>query len=412
MTRRADHPTNADVDLVTGEFWARNPHETLTWMRDNAPVYWDDAGQVWGITRYHDVKHISRAPDTWSSAGGIRPRVPALPMMIDMDDPQHWQRRKLVNRGFTPRMVRDQEAKIRRVCDDLIDRVCEKGECDFVWDIAAPLPLIMIGDALGVAPEDRDTLLHWSDTLLRGLVGISDDNPAMLAAAEAFEEYRDYASKVVADRRAEPRDDLMSVLVHAEVDGDRLDHDSLVHESLLILVGGDETTRHVISGGMFQLTLHPDQWRALIADRTVLDSAVEEMLRWVSPIKNMARTLTRDTTYGGQVMAEGDEVLLIYPSANRDAAVFDDPFRFDIRRTPNEHLAFGFGSHFCLGNSLARLELNVMFDRLADRLPDLRVSDEIGDEADLHWRAANFVSGYERMPVVFSPAAPVGTATP
>jgi cholest-4-en-3-one 26-monooxygenase len=254
--------------------------------------------------------------------------------------------------------------------------------------------------------------LHWSDTLLRGLVGISDDNPAMLAAAEAFEEYSDYASKVVADRRAEPRDDLMSVLVHAEVDGDRLDHDSLVHESLLILVGGDETTRHVISGGMYQLTLHPEQWQALIADRTVLDSAVEEMLRWVSPIKNMARTLTRDTTYGGQVMAEGDEVLLIYPSANRDAAVFDDPFRFDIRRTPNEHLAFGFGSHFCLGNSLARLELKVMIDRLADRLPDLRVSDEIGDEADLHWRAANFVSGYERMPVVFTPAAPVGTATP
>jgi cytochrome P450 family 142 subfamily A polypeptide 1 len=254
--------------------------------------------------------------------------------------------------------------------------------------------------------------LHWSDTLLRGLVGISDDNPAMLAAAEAFEEYSDYASKVVADRRADPRDDLMSVLVHAEVDGDRLDHDSVVHESLLILVGGDETTRHVISGGMYQLTLQPEQWRTLIADRTVLDSAVEEMLRWVSPIKNMARTLTRDTTYGGQVMAEGDEVLLIYPSANRDAAVFDDPFRFDIRRTPNEHLAFGFGSHFCLGNSLARLELKVMFDRLADRLPDLRVSDEIGDEADLHWRAANFVSGYERMPVVFTPTAPVGAAAP
>jgi cholest-4-en-3-one 26-monooxygenase len=410
MTRRADHPTTTDVDLVAGEFWARNPHETLTWMRDNAPVYWDDAGQVWGITRYHDVKQISRAPDTWSSAGGIRPSVPALPMMIDMDDPQHWQRRKLVNRGFTPRMVRDQETKIRQLCDDLIDRVCEKGECDFVWDIAAPLPLIMIGDALGVAPEDRDTLLHWSDTLLRGLVGISDDNPATLAAAEAFGEYSDYASRVVADRRSEPRDDLMSVLVHAEVDGDRLDHDSVVHESLLILIGGDETTRHVISGGMYQLTLHPEQWRGLLADRSVLDSAVEEMLRWVSPIKNMARTLTRDIDYRGQVMAEGDEVLLLYPSANRDATVFDDPFRFDIRRSPNEHLAFGFGSHFCLGNSLARLELKLMFDRLADRLPDLRVSDEITAEADLHWRAANFISGYERMPVAFTPTAPVGAA--
>src|SRR5215204_5604764 len=191
----ADHPTRADIDLVAGSFYAGDPHEAWTWMRKNAPVYFDSASGVWAVTRYEDVREISKHPETFSNAGGIRPDTPAIPMMIDMDDPEHWQRRKLVNRGFTPRMVRDQEAKIRRVCDDLIDRVCEKGECDFVWDIAAPLPLIMISDALGVAPEDRDTLLRWSDTLLRGLVGISDDNPAMLAAAEAFEEYSDYASK-------------------------------------------------------------------------------------------------------------------------------------------------------------------------------------------------------------------------
>jgi cytochrome P450 family 142 subfamily A polypeptide 1 len=202
----------------------------------------------------------------------------------------------------------------------------------------------------------------------------------------------------------------MSVLVHAEVDGDRLDADSLVHESLLILIGGDETTRHVLSGGMFQLLTHPEQWGALREDRRLLPGAVEEMLRWVSPIKNMNRTTTRDVELGGQRMAEGDRVLLVYPSANRDEGVFADPFRFDIRREPNEHVAFGFGPHFCLGNSLARLELQVMVDRLAERLPDLRVADGIADEAQLEWRAANFITGYERLPVTFTATHPVGSA--
>jgi cholest-4-en-3-one 26-monooxygenase len=406
MGRIADHPTDDAVDLVAGTFWA-DPHPALTWMRHHAPVYWDERGQVWGIARYHDLRHVSRTPDVWSSAGGIRPAVPALPMMIDMDDPHHWQRRKLVNRGFTPRQVRDQGDKIRRVCDSIIDAVCEKGSCDLVWDLAAPLPLIMIGDALGVAPEDRAELMRWSDDMMRALVGV-EDTEAMLAAAGAFEGYREYALRVIAGRRAEPRDDLMSLLVHAEVDGDRLDEDSLVHESLLILIGGDETTRHVISGGMYQMIVHPDQWSDLIADRTLIPQAVEEMLRWVSPIKNMARTVTRDVELGGQTMAAGDKALLLYPSANRDEDVFADPFRFDMRRHPNEHVAFGFGAHFCLGNSLARLELTTMVDRLAERIPDLRLDESIAAEADLSPRPANFVSGYERMPVTFTPSAPVG----
>jgi cytochrome P450 family 142 subfamily A polypeptide 1 len=328
-------------------------------------------------------------------------------MMIDMDDPDHWHRRKLVNRGFTPRQVRDQAAKVREVCDAIIDAVCEKGTCDLVWDIAAPLPLIMIGDALGVAPDNRADLMRWSDDMMRALVGI-EDTEAMLAAASAFEGYREYALRVIAERRAEPRDDLMSVLVHAEVDGDRLDEDSLVHESLLILIGGDETTRHVISGGMYQMIVHPDQWSDLVADRALIPTAVEEMLRWVTPIKNMARTVTRDVEMGGQRLAEGDKLLLLYPSANRDEDVFAEPFHFDMRRQPNEHVAFGFGPHFCLGNSLARLELTTMVDRLAERLPDLRLADGVTGEADLRPRPANFVSGYEHMPVAFTPSKRVG----
>jgi cholest-4-en-3-one 26-monooxygenase len=255
-----------------------------------------------------------------------------------------------------------------------------------------------------VAPDDRDDLMRWSDDMLRGLTGKDDE--AMVKATDAFIGYEQYANRVIEERRADPRDDLMSILVHAEVDGDRLDHDSIVQESLLILIGGDETTRHVISGGMYQLALHPEQWEALRGDRSKLPTAVEEMLRWVSPIKNMNRTVAVDTELRGQVLEPGDKVLLLYPSANRDEEVFADPFRFDIERSPNEHVAFGFGTHFCLGNSLARLELTVLFDRLLDRLPDLRLADGVGDEADLHLRAANFISGYERMPVVFTPSAP------
>jgi cytochrome P450 family 142 subfamily A polypeptide 1 len=263
--------------------------------------------------------------------------------------------------------------------------------------------MIMIGDALGVAPEDREDLLRWSDEMLSALTGHQSDED-MVKAATAFGDYTAYAHRVIDDRRREPTDDLMSVLVHAEVEGDRLDDDSIVQESLLILVGGDETTRHVICGGMYQLLIDPDHHERLRRDRERLDSAVEEMLRWVSPIRNMARTATREVELHGQVITEGQKLLLFYPSANRDEDVFDDPFTFDIDRSPNEHVAFGFGTHFCLGNSLARLELKVMFDRLLDRLPDL----ELVEPGEPAYRAANFVSGYEKLPVRFTPVAPVG----
>jgi cytochrome P450 family 142 subfamily A polypeptide 1 len=326
--------------------------------------------------------------------------------MIDMDDPAHWARRKLINKGFTPKRVREQEAYLRQTCDAIIDDVCERGECDFVWDIAAWLPLIVIGDALGVEPTDRPDLMRWSDDMLRGLVGL-DNEDAMVKAAEAFVGYTEYAARVVEDRQKCPRDDLMSVFVHAEVDGEKLSPDAIVHESLLVLIGGDETTRHVISGGAYQLMADPDQRQKLIDDPGKIPTAVEEMLRWVTPIKNMARTVTGDVDFHGQKLAEGDELLLLYPSANRDERVFDDPFRFDVERTPNEHVAFGFGAHFCLGQALARLELRVMFEQLLTRLPDL----ELAGEAEPAYRPANFVSGYEGMKVTFTPTAKVGAAT-
>ena len=396
---RPTHPTRDDIDLRSGAFWAGEHHEPLTWARANAPVYWD--GAVWGITRYADVKAVSKDPSTFSSAGGIRPGFPALPMMIDMDDPAHLKRRKLVYKGFTPRRVVDSEPAVRRACREIVDSVIERGEADLVTEVAAHLPMIMIGDALGVRPEHRADLLRWSDDMVKGQD--ADATAEQLeAAGTAFGEYWAYATEVIAERRAQPADDLMSILVHAEVDGDRLEHDEIIHESLLILVGGDETTRHVISGGIHQLLLQRSQWERLRAEPELRPSAIEEMLRWVTPIKNMCRTVTRDTTLGDQALSAGDEVLLLYPSANRDDAVFDDAFTFDVARTPNEHLAFGFGPHFCMGASLARLEIAVMLEELLTRTPDLQLAEP--DSAP-ELRPANFISGLEHLAVRFTPAA-------
>ncbi|HSS09434.1 MAG TPA: cytochrome P450, partial [Acidimicrobiales bacterium] len=375
------------------------------WMRRNEPVYFDGHNQVWGVASYDAVLAASKDPSTFSSAGGIRPDSGPLPMMIDMDDPAHWQRRKLVNRGFTPRRVRDSESGIRGVCDELIDRVCEQGECDFVRDLAAPLPMIVIGDMLGVAPGDRDRLLRWSDDMVGAQGGnVSDDK--IMAAAQAFTEYSDYADRAIKSRREHSTNDLMSILVHAEVDGDRLADDEVIHESLLILVGGDETTRHVLSGGMEQLLRHPDQRQRLVDDPTGIPVAAEEMLRWVSPIKNMCRTATRDVTFLGADIRQGQKLMLLYESANFDEQQFADAEHFDAARQPNEHVAFGFGAHFCLGNSLARLELRVMVERVLARLPDL----ELAADQPLPRRRANFISGLEAMPVRFTATPPAGGA--
>ena len=211
--------------------------------------------------------------------------------------------------------------------------------------------------------------------------------------------YTEFCTHAVARRQTEPTDDLLSVLVHAEVDGDRLSPEDVLHEALLILVGGDETTRHVISGGMEQLILHPDQRALLLEDPARIETAVEEMLRWVSPIKNMCRTLTRDTEFHGEQLKTGQMALLLYESANFDDAKFNEPERFDVLRNPNEHVAFGFGTHYCLGQALARLELKVMFEQLLARLPDMELA---APSESLPRRRANFISGLEAMPVTFT----------
>jgi cytochrome P450 family 142 subfamily A polypeptide 1 len=397
------HPVNENVHLMDPDFYV-DPHPHFQWLRERAPLYWDETspdGGIWGVALHEDVLFVSKTPELFCSSRSSRPeRDSLIPSMINMDDPQHKRRRNLVNRGFTKQRVEAHEPKIREICRGLIDAVLPKGRCDFVHEIAGPLPMIMIGDLLGVEPEDRDKLLRWSDELLGG--GAARALPPEQRrghAAKVALEYIAYAQAVIADRRKHPRDDLMSILVHAEIEGDRLSEEEIIQESLLILVGGDETTRHVITGGTLALIQNPDQRRKLAADPRGVTTAVEELLRWVTPIQNMNRTATRDLELRGEKIREGDRLLLLYPSANRDARVFRDPFALDLSRSPNHHVAFGGpGTHFCLGASLARLELRVMFEELLARMPELSLAAPITPQS---YRPSNFIVGLEEMPVEF-----------
>jgi cytochrome P450 family 142 subfamily A polypeptide 1 len=395
-----DHPVNPEIRLLDGDWYADDPHPYFDWMRANAPVYFDEAAGVWGVTRHDLVMRMSKDSEHFCNRYGMRPDSPPIPSMINLDGNDHKRRRNLVNRGFTPRRVAEYEGMVRRICDELIDKAAERGEVDFVRDIAAPLPMAMIGDMLGVEPVDFDKLLHWSDDLILG-TNAKASPEVMMNAAKAAGEYAEYNRKVVAERRAKPQQsDLMSILVHAEIDGEKLEDEALLQESLLILVGGDETTRHVISGGMYQLMKNPDQRQILIDDPSKIPTAVEEMLRWVTPIQNMARTATADIEVEGQRIEKGQKLLLLYGAANRDDRVFEDPHRFDVQRSPNDHVAFGgHGAHFCLGSSLARLELRVMFDRLIERLPEMQLASDTNPPM----RPSNFIVGIEEMPVVVEP---------
>ena len=393
-----------DIDFTDGRFYANGgARQAYRWMRTNEPVFRDRSGLAAAAT-YQAVIDAERDPRLFSNAGGIRPEYPGKPYMVEMDDPQHLLRRRLVSAAFTGRRVREKQSSIVRICDELIDAVCESGECDFVRDIAAPLPLAVIGDMLGVLPEDRAMLLKWSDDLVGGPTS-PDDETSVQTVMDAFAGYEAFATGLITQRRTEPGDDLFSVLVNAEVEGRKLSDDEIVYESLLLLVGGDETTRHTLAGGMEQLLRHREQWDRLREDPLLLPPAVEEMLRWTSPIKNMCRTLTADVEFHGTQLHTGEKIMLLFESANFDEVAFGDPDNFRVDRNPNNHLAFGFGTHFCLGNQLARLELSLMLSRLLQRLPDLRLASD----TELPLRASHFVSGPESMPVVFSRTKPWAT---
>ena len=398
-------------------------HDLFRWMRENDPVHRDERNGIWVVSKYEDVSYVERQPELFSSAKGVRPKgggADAL-SIVSMDDPEHARQRRLVSRGFTGARITQLTDHIREVARGLVDGVAGRGECDFVDDIAKPLPLIVIAGMLGLAVDDRARLAHWSDTMMAG-EGAEADDPRQAAAGEAWAEYITYLVGLLEDRRAHPRDDLISVLLSSadagEISFDEhalhsrvqaggladaslgLGADDLLAFLVLLLVAGNETTRNALSGGMLALSNFPAQRTKLVDDLGLVNSATEEILRYVSPVISFSRTVTRDTELRGRALAAGDVLLNVYPSANRDADVFDDPDTFHVDRSPNLHLAFGTGPHFCLGANLARTEIRILLEELLTRLPDIHVPDGVDAE-----RGANsLVTTIQHLPVEFTPA--------
>jgi cytochrome P450 len=403
-----------DIDLCDSKNFVNGvPHEWFAYLRREAPVQWhlDPNGQAegfWSVTRYDDCVNVNRDYEHFSSARAAtlftdmdEENLAQLQlMMLNMDPPMHTRYRRLVNKGFTPRMIRDLEAKVVASTDDIINRVCEAGSADFVEQLSAELPLQVIAELMGVPQEDRHLVFDWSNRM----VGSEDPEFQISpeSSTQASLELYAYADELCAKKRADPHADLFSVLTQAEIDGDRLSQLDLDLFFLLLAVAGNETTRNLISGAMVAFFDHPDQWQRLRDDRSLLPSAIEEMLRFVTPVMHFRRQATMDWAIGDQKIAEGDKVVFWHTSANRDETVFDDPNVFDIGRTPNNHMAFGGGGpHFCLGANLARMEIRVMFDRLLDRMPDIH---QAGEEQHLQ---SNFINGVKHLPVAFAPSAPV-----
>ncbi|MEV5412541.1 cytochrome P450 [Thermopolyspora sp. NPDC052614] len=407
MTPSLQPDVEMRIDLVDHDQYATAgmPHEQFTWLRANAPVYWhhgdDEKGWpgFWAVMKHADVVHISRHSDLFSSWRRLAlfPEVPdeALElqrlMMLNQDPPEHTRRRSLVNRGFTPRAIGTLEEHIREICENLIDEALAKPELDFVRDIAAPLPLYVICELLGAPTEDRHQLFEWSNQM------IGADDPDYAAAADApaaAAQVYAYANRLAAERRERPRNDIVTKLLQPDENGDVLDENEFNVFVMLLVVAGNETTRNAASGGMLAFFEHPDQWARLVADPSLSESAAEEIVRWVCPVNLFRRTATRDTEIRGQKIREGDKVVVFYGSANRDEDVFDNPFAFDIGRNPNPHIGFGGGgAHFCLGNHLAKLELRVLFETLARRMPTLH---QTGEARRLR---SYFVNGIKSLPV-------------
>ncbi len=405
------------IDLTDSRnFVSGVPYEWFAYLRRTAPAYWHeetDGPGFWAVTRHEDCVTVNRDAQRFSSyrKGTFLWDTPEEQleqqrlMMVTMDPPLHTRYRRLVNKGFTPRMIGELQQNIHAVADDIIDRICESGSADFVIDVAAELPLVVLAEVLGVPPEDRAKMFDWSNRMIgredaeyQGDQDLADETAA-LAATELF----GYADELYEHKRVHPAGDLMSVLTQVELDGERLSELELDMFFLLLAVAGNETTRNLMSGAMVAFSQFPDQWERLRNDRSLLPSAVEEMLRFVTPVMNFRRQTTEDVEIGGQLIKEGEKVVFFHTSANRDETVFEDPDRFDVARKPNPHMAFGGGGpHFCLGANLARMEIVVMFEHLLDRLPDVHVNGEV------ERLQSNFINGVKHLPVAFSPTQAIG----
>ncbi len=424
----------ATINLNNPElFMAEEAHELLRRIRNADPVHWNPGGEswngFWSLTRYDDILYVSRNPEKYISSKGIvgpglRPEAIAEVMqrdpaqaaqasggnasIITMDPPRHVKMRRLVNKGFTPRAVNAMEPEIRRVTNEILDTIAHRDSCDFVLEVASQLPLAVICGMMGVKQEDWPLMFELTNKVLGGgdpeyQTDVPEEERGTPAAARmtamtGVARMMEYFHGVLEDRRANPReDDLPTILLESEVDGEKLTEGDILAFCFLLILAGNETTRNAISGGLQVLSEHPQQKQRLLDDMSLIDSAVEEVLRWTSPLHHMARTATVDDEIRGKQIKAGDRVLMWYPSANRDEEYFDDPYTFDITRSPNDHLAFGIGEHFCLGAGFARKELKVIFEELFTRFPDI---ETVGPPERLR---SNFINGIKHLPVRYTP---------
>jgi cytochrome P450 len=417
-----------DVNLIdTRRYALGQPFDQWALLRAQAPVFWHEGYSnpqrpeaeitpFWAITRYHDVVRISRDPAGFSSFHGNSvsaradrpdPSGGSGLMMLTSDPPQHTRLRRLVAKGFTPQQVAKLEPHVSSIVTDILDTVAPAGACDFVADIAAELPLAVICELIGVPRSGWRRIFDLTnqnigafDAAFR-LPGESPQETMTRSRMETFT----YIRELMTERQANPQADLITLLVEAEPGGERLSDEEIQYCCFMLLVGGNETTRNAASGGLLALLEHPDQLERLRAQPALLPLAIEEILRWVSPVTHQARICTADTEVGGQHIRKGEKVVMWYPSANRDELVFAKPDAFDITRSPNEHLAFGIGEHYCIGASLARLELRVLFAEVLKRLTGIR---QTGPVERLR---STYVAGIKSMPVAYTPTGDAGLPT-
>jgi cytochrome P450 len=415
----AQAPTLEGISLDNDAFVERVPHETFALLRGEAPVWWYDwpGGRgFWCVTKHADVVAVSRDTKTFSSAQGANledldeDMRAARQSMLETDPPRHTRLRGLVGPPFTPRAVKAYEVALRELTRTILDRAIPLGEFDFIEEIAKELPIRVLARLLGVPESDTDALIDWGD---RMIMNTDPDYADVLYDSPESEAYRlipfrspaalelfEYAHAVAAERRAEPRDDLVSKLVHTEIDGEQLTEQEFDTMFLLLVVAGNETTRQAIAHGMQALVENPGEWARMRDDpELVWKTGADEILRWSSPVLHFRRTATVDTEIRGQAIPAGDKVVVWYVSANFDEEVFDDPLRFDPGRTPNRHITFGGGGpHYCLGAHLAKLEVQILFDELLPRMRALELT------APPERMRSNFTNALKRMPVRVTPA--------
>jgi cytochrome P450 family 142 subfamily A polypeptide 1 len=375
------------VDLLDPLLYQSNPHEVWAWMRANEPVYRDEKNKLWGITRHADIMDVERRSSVFSSQGVYRAVLsPGESNMIAQDDPRHRQQRMLVQPQLTHAGVATRTAEVEALVAELVAEAVSLGEFDVIELLAGQLPARLTARLLGFPEEMWPQLKSWSERLMR--TDMRERDPLIMNEfIDANREFLGAMMPIIEEVTACPRNDFMSIWSHAEINGQKLPPEAIFHEVGLFIAGGAETTRTAISHGIRAFIDHPEQWEELAAKPELIDSAVEEVLRWVTPLNNFFRMALTDDVVGGQPIAAGDRIIMLYPSANRDESVFNEPFAFNIHRNPNPHLSFGFGTHLCIGANLARLVLTTMFRELSARATDLSVVTEPDVEPNIFARA-------------------------